>query len=59
MQPKGDKIKNAIKWISEMKEQHPDKSMMMITDEANIKFDLNPMESEFIIKFFKEEEQKS
>lgn len=59
MQPKGDKIKNAIKWISEMKEQNPEKSMMMITDEANIKFDLNPVESEFIIKFFKEQEPKS
>lgn len=54
MQPKGDKLKKAIKWVSETKNDFPEKELTMIINEANFRFDLDPNESGFLISFFKE-----
>ncbi len=57
MQAKGDKLKNAITWVNEMRNLIPGENINKLTDEANVKFDLNPKESEFIINFFKEQKK--
>jgi len=51
-QLKGDKMKNAISRFSELLEQHPQKSRKAILDEVVIKFDLSPLECEFLHKHF-------
>ena len=51
-QVKGDKIKNAISRFSELLERHPDKSRKTILDEVVIKYDLSPLECEFLHKHF-------
>lgn len=56
MFPKGEKIKNAIKWVTENKKDFPAKELISIVNEANIKFDLNPVESDFLVRFFKEQD---
>ncbi len=55
MFPKGEKIKRAITWVNENKEDFPDKNIIMLANEASIKFDLNPLESDFLVRFFKEQ----
>lgn len=60
MMPKGEKIKRAITWVSEMRNDFPQKELMGLVNEANMRFDLNPGESEFLIHFFRNQgkEQK-
>lgn len=55
MQVKGEKIKKAIKWVSETKGDFPEKELTAIINEANLRFDLNPNESGFLINFFKDQ----
>ena len=58
LQQDGASLKNAIAWVSEQKELFPDKKNSKIVDEACIKFDLTPKDSEFLLRFWKEAELK-
>jgi len=46
--PAGDKMKKALRWISEMLKAHPKKSRQQIISEAEIRFDLSPKECDFV-----------
>lgn len=41
-------LKKAVCWISETVQEHPDKSREVIITEAELRFDLNPRECEFL-----------
>lgn len=58
MLPKGEKLRRAITWVNEIKKDFPDKELMTIVNEANIKFDLTPADSEFLRNFFKEKAEE-
>jgi hypothetical protein len=47
-QPQGDKIRKAVRWISEMVREHPEKSRAKIVKEAEVRFDLTPLECTFL-----------
>jgi hypothetical protein len=49
-----ESLKNAIKWISEQRKINSEKDVVLIAQEANIKFDLSPDDSEFILRFVKD-----
>ena len=49
-----ESLKKAIAWISEQRKNNPEKDVTLIAQEANIKFDLNPEDSEFILRFVKD-----
>ncbi|MDD5711962.1 MAG: hypothetical protein PHY31_04290 [Smithellaceae bacterium] len=51
--PEGEDLKKAIKWISATMEEKPDRSLAKLVEEAVFKFDLSPVDSEFLIGFFK------
>lgn len=51
--PEGEAIRKAVKWISAKREEKPDCSLNKLIDEAVIKFDLSPLDSEFLHGFFK------
>ncbi|NCC81003.1 MAG: hypothetical protein EOM04_01850 [Clostridia bacterium] len=57
MQPKGEKLRKAINWVTETKNDFPQKEIISIVNEANMKFDLNPADSEFLIKFFRDNKE--
>jgi hypothetical protein len=48
VQPSGDKLRKAIKWISEVQIEHPDKNRVEIIREAAIRFNLTPKECLFL-----------
>ena len=50
MQPEGEEIRKAIKWISANMEEGKKKSKLI--EEAAIKFDLSPAQTDFFINFF-------
>ncbi len=53
--PKGESIRKAVKWISEERKLNPSIKPGQLVDKAAVKFDLNPMEVEYLTKFVKGE----
>lgn len=48
VQPPGDKIRKAIKWLSEAVLNQPDKSRRQLLEQAEVRFNLSPRECEFL-----------
>ena len=48
IQPAGDKLRKALRWLSEATQECPDKKREDILREAEIRFDLSPAECEFL-----------
>jgi len=53
LQPQGDKLKKAIKWISEKRKQTPDINLVKLVDDAGFQFDLSPKDSQFLLRLVK------
>ncbi|PIP07308.1 MAG: hypothetical protein COX51_06925 [Syntrophobacteraceae bacterium CG23_combo_of_CG06-09_8_20_14_all_50_8] len=50
--PTGEDIRRAVKWISENMEENPDQVRIKIIEQAVFKFDLSPIDAEFLINYF-------
>lgn len=48
LQPQGEKMRKAIRWISEALQTDPEKTRHQVICEAEIRFDLSPMECRFL-----------
>lgn len=46
IEPKGEHVRRAVRWISDQHTEHPDASMRELLDEAGLRFDLTPTEQE-------------
>ena len=46
--PPSDKIKKALKWLSDAVQNEPDKSRRQLLEQAEIRFNLSPRECEFL-----------
>ena len=57
IQPEGEDLRKAIKWISEMRQEEPDKSLTRLVEEAGAKFDLPPKDQEFLYRFIRNNEE--
>lgn len=57
--PKGERLRNAVKWISGQREENPGVSLDNLVNEAILRFDLNPKEANFLITFFGKEENEA
>ncbi|MDT8378519.1 MAG: hypothetical protein RQ739_06460 [Desulfotignum sp.] len=55
VQPQGEALKKAIQWISEQRRKKPDASVVKLANDAALKFDLSPKDSEFLLRFVKKE----
>ncbi|MCG6538405.1 MAG: hypothetical protein L7F78_27735 [Syntrophales bacterium LBB04] len=53
LMPQGEDIRRAVKWISENMEANPEQSRMKLIEEAVFKFDLSPLDTEFLMGFFR------
>ena len=57
VQPKGEQLKKAVKFISEQRQQNPDMShaqLVKLVDDASLQFDLSPKDGEFLLRFVKD-----
>ena len=52
--PKGDKLRQAVKWISDMRTEEETASIPMLIENAALRFNLSPKEQEFLESFYKE-----
>ena len=51
VQPVGEDIRKAVKWVSEKRKFEPEKDLNKIIEKACIKFNLSPKEAEFLRRF--------
>ena len=51
--PQGEELRRAVKWLSEERQTNPDKKIGALVDEACLKFDLSPSESEYLLRLIK------
>lgn len=51
--PKGERVRNAIRWVSEHLKADPSRAIMPLLHEAAPKFDLTPKESEELVQFYR------
>jgi len=54
IQPEGESLRKAVKWISEEKKAGSPKSQQELMEAACLKFNLTPMEAEYLSRSFKE-----
>jgi hypothetical protein len=52
--PKGEKIRQAVKWISGERLEDENKKISLLIQEASFKFNLSPKEEEFLYSFYQE-----
>jgi len=50
IQPDGEEIRKAVKWVSEERKYNPDKTINTLVEEACLKFDLSPKEADFLAR---------
>ncbi|MDM8522566.1 hypothetical protein QUF80_04270 [Desulfococcaceae bacterium HSG8] len=54
IQPQGEEMRKAVKWISEERKFGPEKDVKNLVEKACIKFDLPPKDAEFLARFVRE-----
>ena len=59
IQPKGEKVRQAVKWISEGRLEDEGKSIALLIQEAAGQFNLSPKDEEFLRSFYKSEVSES
>jgi len=53
IQPEGEDVRKAVKWISEERQYNPEKKLIKLMDEAGLKFNLSPADMEFVRRYVK------
>ncbi len=53
IQPEGEELRKAVTWIDAERLDRPDKSLTQLVEEAGLRFNLSPKESEYLMKFLK------
>ncbi|HET9596697.1 MAG TPA: hypothetical protein VFP65_14000 [Anaeromyxobacteraceae bacterium] len=52
--PGGESIRSALKWLSERRQEDPAVPRMKLIEEAALRFDLTPLEADFLARSWKE-----
>lgn len=54
IQPEGESLRKAVKWIAEEEKAGSSKSRQELMQAACLKFNLTPMEAEYLTRSYKE-----
>jgi hypothetical protein len=55
IQPDSENIRKAAKWVVEERKYNPNQLFGKLIEEASNKFDLSPLETEFLERFIRDE----
>ena len=58
IQPEGEALRKAVKWISEERKYGSDKKHFKLIEEACLKFNLSPLDEEYLLKFMRRKEDE-
>ena len=50
--PKGEKLRQVVKWISEKRKEDENRPMYRLIEQASLQFNLSPKEEEFLRSFY-------
>jgi hypothetical protein len=50
IQPQGDHLRNAVKWISEQRKDNPETSLQRLIEKAGVMFDLSPKDELYLFR---------
>ncbi len=53
IQPKGENIRKAIKWIAENRNEDETLAIVKLIEKAGVRFNLSPKDEAFLISFYK------
>ncbi len=53
--PQGEALKKAVEWVSLQRKEDSSKNPAALADEASFRFDLSPKDSEFLLRFVRDE----
>ena len=53
--PEGEKLRNAVKWISEKRKENPGANVAKLVDDAGLQFDLSPKDTQFLVRFVRDD----
>lgn len=57
IQPQGEDLRKAVKWVSEERKYNPGKEIKAIIEAACLKFDLSPMDADFLLRKLLDQEK--
>mgnify|MGYP001095880151 CR=1 FL=1 len=57
IQPKGEELRKAVKWVSEERKYNKEKKLQALIEEACLKFNLSPMDADFLLRTLREQEK--
>jgi hypothetical protein len=57
IQPVGEDLRKAVKWVSEERKYDPSRKLKEIVEEATLKFDLSPKGADYLARFVMEEDK--
>lgn len=53
--PRGNALRQAVRWISEQRQLRPNEKLVKLIDEASLRFDLTPNDATFLHRTLVEE----
>jgi hypothetical protein len=56
--PKGEDLRRAVKWVSANLQEDPGQPFQPLVQEAIFKFDLSPMDADFLLRFYAENKER-
>lgn len=57
--PEGESLRKAVKWISGQLEENPQAPISRLVSEASQRFDLTPLEGDFLFNFYRRKPDES
>ena len=57
IQPKGEDLRKAVKWVLEERKYNPGKKSKTLIEEACMKFDLSPKDADFLLRYLLGQEE--
>lgn len=57
IQPKGEDLRKAVKWVSEECKFDKEKKLKALIEEACLKFNLSPVDADFLLRTLREQEK--
>ena len=59
MFPDGEDVRRAVKWISDNLQEHSDKPVNRLVQDAIFRFDLSPRDADSLTGFFRERQERT
>ena len=51
--PEGESLRRAVRWISGQLQDDPECRVASLVNDATLRFDLTPLESEYLLSFYR------